>query len=115
VAENVPPPVAPTTVAVAIPAPLPEPEPAVDVQIRPPDPSTITPATKPAAVAPPAPEPVVDPEEQARTLWRKAIDAEVNQDYVEAVACYEKIKKLPADVQPFGIDLRLEQAKKLSK
>jgi hypothetical protein len=60
-------------------------------------------------------EPVVDPEEQARTLWRKAIDAEVNQDYVEAVACYEKIKKLPADVQPWGLDIRLEQAKKLAK
>jgi hypothetical protein len=116
IAESVPPPVAPTTVAVAIPAPpAAEPVPAVDVQIRPPDPSTITPATKPAPIAPPAPEPLVDPEEQARTLWRKAIDAEVNQDYVEAVACYEKIKKLPADVQPFGIDLRLDQAKKLAK
>jgi hypothetical protein len=67
-------------------------------------------------VKPPVAEmPAGDPEEQARTLWRKAIDAEINQDYVEAVACYEKIKKLPADVHPRGLDVRLEQARKLVK
>ena len=69
---------------------------------------------KPAAPPPPpAPAaPAVDPVEQARTLWRQAIDAEIGGKFREAVRCYEQIKKLPADVQPEGLDVRLEQAKK---
>jgi len=56
-----------------------------------------------------------DPAEKARVLWRKAIDAEANQDFVEAVNCYEQIKKLPGDVQQEGLDLRLDLAKKQAK
>lgn len=56
-----------------------------------------------------------DPEEQARILRLRAIDAEDNQDFREAVNLYELIKKLPADVQPRDIDIRLEQAKKMLK
>jgi len=52
-----------------------------------------------------------DPETQARTLWRKAIDAEVNQDFREAVQCYELIQKLPEDVQPTGVKVRLKLAR----
>jgi hypothetical protein len=70
------------------------------------------PAPAPAKAAPPEPAVSVDPVEQARTLWRKAIDAEANQDFVEAVKCYGQIKKLPADVQPAGLEVRLELAKK---
>jgi hypothetical protein len=75
-------------------------------------PPTVAPTPAPEKVAPAEPVSTVDPVDQARTLWRKAIDAEGNQDFVEAVKCYEKIKKLPADVQPAGLEVRLELAKK---
>ncbi len=91
-------PVGPTVAISAPPAPVASPAP--------------TPAPAPEKVAPVEPVSSVDPVEQARTLWRKAIDAEGNQDFVEAVKCYEKIKKLPADVQPAGLEVRLAQAKK---
>jgi hypothetical protein len=90
------------SVAIAPPAPAPK--------VQPPPPA---PATPQAAKPPPAPN--VDPETQARTLWRKAIDAEINQDFREAVSCYEQIQKLPADVQPPGLEVRLALAKKLLK
>ncbi len=66
---------------------------------------------KPAAV-PATTAPEVDPVDEAHMLWSKAIDAEANKDFVEAVKCYEKIKKLPAHAQPAGVDLRLQMAKK---
>jgi hypothetical protein len=69
------------------------------------------PAPAPAKPAP-VTAPAVDPIEEARRLWSKAIDAEANKDFVEAVKCYEQIKKLPADAQPAGVDVRLEMAKK---
>jgi hypothetical protein len=56
-----------------------------------------------------------DPYERERELWVKAIDAEANQDYVEAVRCYEEIKKLPPEVQPPALNVNLERAKRLMK
>jgi hypothetical protein len=70
---------------------------------------TASPAPTPLAT------PAADPAEQARTLFRKAIDAENEQDYVEAVRCYEQIKKLPVDSRGMGVDVRLEQARKLAQ
>jgi len=100
------------------PMPATKPAEAVAVQKR-----ETRPATKPVMIAPPPPPvappvatpPPVDPAEAVRTLWRKAIDAEQNQDFVEAVKCYQLIKKLPADVQPEGLDVRLELAKKQTR
>lgn len=51
--------------------------------------------------------------EEARQLLGKALDAEENQDYVEAVRCYEAIKRLPVDARAMGIDVRLARARKL--
>jgi hypothetical protein len=50
--------------------------------------------------------------DQVRTFWRAAIDAEGKQDYVLAVKNYELIKKLPRDLWPQGLDVRLNQARK---
>ena len=77
----------------------------------------------PQAIENPTPKPAVKKvqmpdgtaEEQAGILWRRAIDAEVNQDFVEAVECYELIKTLPSDVQPWGLDVRLDLARKKAK
>jgi hypothetical protein len=78
--------------------------------------SPVQPTPKPVTVAPPAPPvvktPTVDPVDQARALWRSAIDAEGKEDFREAIRCYEQIKKLPADVQPDGLEVRLEMARK---
>ena len=94
---------------------LPSPAAAKAAQPRPAEPK-IEPKVEPKPAPPPAPPaPAVDPVEQARTLWRKAIDSEISGDFREAVKCYEQIKKLPTDVQPEGLDLRLEQAKKQIK
>lgn len=98
------------------------PSPAV-APVMPPVPPPVEPAPvvpAPVVEAPKAVEPakVVDtrpPYDQAKDLWRRAIDAEANQDFVEAVNCYEQIKKLPADVQPWGLEVRLDQARKLTK
>jgi len=92
---------------------IPIPPPPVVAQQPPPVQAAPAPAPEPTKVA--TAEPAGDPADQARMLWRKAIDAERNQDYVEAVSCYEQIKKLPADVQPWGLDVHLEQARKLVK
>ena len=76
----------------------------------------VVPAAPRAPEAPPVSVVVVgDPVDQARSLWRKAIDAEANQDFALAVKCYEQIKKLPDDVQPAGLEVRLEQARKQTK
>ncbi|MEO6435384.1 MAG: hypothetical protein ABIP55_06435, partial [Tepidisphaeraceae bacterium] len=50
---------------------------------------------------------------EARRLFGRALDAEENQDYVEAVRCYEEIKRLPVDARAMGVDVRLERARKL--
>ncbi|MEA2734618.1 MAG: hypothetical protein QOE14_1069, partial [Humisphaera sp.] len=77
------------------------------------------PTSAPAVAKPPPPAKVwtniAEAEDEARRLWRLAIDAEQNQDFVEAVACYEQIKKLPRDVHPSGLEMRLSLAKKLMK
>ncbi|HEX8525258.1 MAG TPA: hypothetical protein VF669_23605 [Tepidisphaeraceae bacterium] len=121
---------APLVVTTPAPAPTPVPTPApaaapVVEKTTPPAPAPApktAPAPAPAPVAAkvpaPAPSPAVesvDPVERARELWRKAIDAEGNQDFVEAVKCYEQIKKLPADAQPEGVDVRLELARKQTR
>jgi hypothetical protein len=92
------------------------------------------PATRPVASAarpspaPPRP-PVVSPttsidtkandaaaaQREARRLLSAALDAEGNQDYVEAVRCYEAIKRLPVDARAMGVELRLERARKLAR
>ena len=98
---------------------LPSPAAAKAAQPKPAEPKIepkVEPKVGPKIEPPPAPPaPAVDPVEQARTLWRKAIDSEISGDFREAVKCYEQIKKLPTDVQPEGLDLRLEQAKKQIK
>jgi hypothetical protein len=74
-------------------------------------------------VDPPAPAPKVEkpaepeltPYMQSKVLWGKAIDAEINQDYVEAVKCYEQIKKLPDEYHQNDLELRLARAKRLAK
>jgi hypothetical protein len=84
----------------------------------PPIPAVTIPTPPPELAAPAKHKvqmPTGTPEEQSRTLWGRAIDAEANQDYVEAVECYELIRTLPRDVQPWGLDVRLEQAKRLAK
>jgi hypothetical protein len=53
--------------------------------------------------------------DEEKLLWGKAIDAEANQDYVEAVRCYEEIKLLPVEVQPPALDVRLELARRRIK
>jgi cytochrome c-type biogenesis protein CcmH/NrfG len=58
---------------------------------------------------------ITEAEDEARRLWRLAIDAEQNQDFVEAVALYEQIKQLPSTVHPAGLQVRLSLAKKLTK
>ena len=77
------------------------------------------PAPAPPSAASAAPAHVIvtstDPYDRARELWSKAIDAEANQDYVEAVRCYEEIQKLPPDVQPRALPVRLDLARKLMK
>ena len=77
-------------------------------------------AQSPRPSPPPAPAPAVkkspDPSEayaEARRLLGKALDAEENQDYVEAVRCYEAIKRLPVDARAMGIDVRIQRARKL--
>jgi hypothetical protein len=92
-----------------------------------PEPITPEPITREPIKAEPAKqEPVVKPAQptapvvlnaydEAKRLWGKAIDAEANQDFVEAVNCYEKIRALPADVHPPGLEVRLELARKLTK
>jgi len=129
-------------VAAAAPAPVPTPTPAAVVapKIESPAPTAATPAVPPAPAAPsptpaaslppaievvdpPAPAPKVEkpaepeltPYMQSKVLWGKAIDAEINQDYVEAVKCYEQIKKLPDEYHQNDLELRLARAKRLAK
>ena len=97
-------------------ATTPAPAPVEIINIQPPPPG----AAKPAARPPQQEKEKVwtslsEAEDEARRLWRLAIDAEQNQDFVEAVSCYEKIKKLPNEVHPRGLDVRLSLAKKLMK
>ena len=101
---------------VAYHAPAPPPAPVVETPVPKPPP-TVAPDPVVAATAKPQAVqlPAGDPETQARTLWRQAIDAEANQDFLEAVQCYDLIKKLPEDVQPPGIDVRLKMARKQLK
>jgi beta-lactamase regulating signal transducer with metallopeptidase domain/protein involved in polysaccharide export with SLBB domain len=71
------------------------------------------PATQPRSNAGPAPAPAGAGAEadRARELWRNAIDAEAEQDYARAIRYLEAIKKLPADVQPPTLDVRLNWAR----
>jgi hypothetical protein len=106
-----------------------EASPATKVAVPPPLVEEAPPAPIPAAVkSSPPPEPIapakpapsqftdsVSQYEESKRLWIKAIDAEANQDFVEAVSCYEQIKKLPADVHPAGLDVNLDRARKLAK
>jgi hypothetical protein len=101
--------------------PLPAPAPAA-VAIVPPPAPTPAPVAQDAKVASASSGntntvqmPSGDPEQQARTLWRRAMAAEANQDYREAVQCYEMIKKLPEDVRPLGLDTNLAMAKRMLK
>jgi hypothetical protein len=66
----------------------------------------------PPAVVAKSDEPPQSNYEKAKTLWLKAIDAEVKKDYAEAVRCYEEIKKLDKSVWPKTLDMRLDEAKR---
>jgi hypothetical protein len=52
---------------------------------------------------------------KSKLLWGKAIDAEINQDYVEAVKCYKQIKALPDEYHQNDLELRLARAERLAK
>ena len=53
--------------------------------------------------------------DQARTLYRQAIDAEAKRDANEAVRLYEKVKRLPREVWPGDLEIRLERARRAAK
>jgi hypothetical protein len=83
-----------------------------------PKPAAPVPAATPP---PPAPRPkrtfatIDEAYDEEKRLWSKAIDAEANQDYVEAVRCYEEIKLLPSEVHPRALEVRLDLARRLMK
>jgi hypothetical protein len=52
-----------------------------------------------------------DPFAKARTLRRRAIDAENGGDYSTAVSLFQQIKDLPREVWPGDLELRLRAAK----
>jgi hypothetical protein len=56
-------------------------------------------------------EPQQSDVEKARSLWNKAIDSEINRDFVEAVRCYNEIKKLDKSAWPKTLDMRLDAAR----
>jgi len=58
--------------------------------------------------ATPEPPPTL---EEARSLYRSAIDAEDQGDYAAAVKKYERIHKFPSDLWPRDLDLRLREAR----
>jgi hypothetical protein len=70
------------------------------------------PQVKPEASSQSSPAVIEDPVDQARALWSHAIDAEAKQDYPEAIKFYEQIKKLPQNVWPAGLEIRLAAAKR---
>jgi hypothetical protein len=82
------------------PAPTPAPEPA---------PAPV--ADSPADATPPPDAPDDDPFAKARTLRRRAIDAENAGDYATAVSLFEQIKDLPREAWPGDLELRLRAAK----
>jgi hypothetical protein len=95
------------------PAPAAKPsEPVVDSNAPPAPAAEASDAQQPNAPASAADS---DPYAQAKRLWIQAIDAEATQDYAGAVKCYEQIKKLPPDVHPWGLDERLDWARKQIK
>jgi hypothetical protein len=49
--------------------------------------------------------------EQARELWKQAIDAEARNDFPAAVRHYEQIKKLPQRAWPGGLQISLDLAR----
>jgi hypothetical protein len=55
---------------------------------------------------------LADAGEQARTLYNQGIDAEQHVDFTAAVKSYEKIMKLPREVWPTDLELRLRLARK---
>lgn len=76
-----------------------------------------TPATPPPSPAMhrDPPETMIDPPdraiEQARRLWREALDCEARNDWAGAVAKYEAIKKLPPMAWPGAVDTYLSRAR----
>jgi hypothetical protein len=107
-----PTPVVVTTEPAAAPAP-PLPAPAAPATAATQQPPTAAAATE---VEPPAPTPrslsAAEAIDQARQLWRAAIDAEARRDFTGATRLYEQIKQLPSDAWPAGLQLRLEMAQK---
>jgi hypothetical protein len=109
----------PSTPAALPPVAMVTPEPQTAAAIEPPQEAPAPPpAPKPApalVAAPPAVEaapPVpADPAatlSKARQLWGDAIDAEAKHDFVGAAKLLEEIKRLPSDVWPGGLDIRLK-------
>jgi hypothetical protein len=89
----------------------------------PPVPPVPPPAAAPPPQAPPAPPQrtkrqftsITEAYDEEKRLWSKAIDAEANQDFVEAVRCYEEIEQLPREVHPPALSVRLELARRQVK
>jgi hypothetical protein len=57
----------------------------------------------------------VDPIDQSRMLLRNAIDSEAAGDFTAAVGYYEQIKRLPPDVWPGGLQIRLDLARESAR
>lgn len=99
------------TEAIVSPAPRIEPLRNRPVAAAPPPPQ------QPVSQPPPQPAPI-DPAvaaDEARTLWRQAIDAEARQDFAAAVQHYEQIKKLPRSAWPGGLEINLDLARQRLK
>jgi hypothetical protein len=101
----------------AVPAPAPAPAKTDAAQVA--NAAVKPDASKPAVQKPPVQKPakrtfatIDEALDEEKRLWSKAIDAEANQDYVEAVRCYEEIQQLPAEVQPRALQLYLDMAKR---
>ncbi len=94
VAKVEPPPVTPAPAPVKPPAPIPAPAP----------PAVVVPEIDPNLT-------IEQAEVLARQLRERAIDAE-GRDWRAAVRLYEQIQKLPADVWPRDLQLRLDRAQK---
>ena len=92
--RNSAPPAHPTKVDMPPPAPV--------------EPSTASVIIEPPSTRPPAREGTLD---EVRTLYRAALDAEGQHDYVTAVQKFEQIKEFSKTLWPGDLELRLKEAR----
>jgi hypothetical protein len=105
----------PAEVVTVTPPPQPETPQAVEAEPKP-SPETNA-GAKPSPwdeLMKPDPAPAGDAANRTRaiTLFRAAIEAEAREEFDVAVKYYEDIKKLPQEVWPGGLQIRLDRAKK---